>query len=270
MRILLVGDIVGKKGRQVIKALLPEIRQVYQIDFCIANGENIAGGLGLTLKTAKEVFSAGVDILTSGNHIWNKKEVSQIIEDENILRPLNYPVGVPGRGYNFYKVKDDLLAVVNLAGRVFIGELDCPFRVILSEITSIREKTKNIIVDMHAEATSEKIAMGWYLDGKVSAVLGTHTHVQTADERILPEGTAYLTDVGMTGARDSVIGVKKEIIIKKFLTQIPLRFEIAKGVGHLCAVVVEIDTATGKAKSITRIQQFLEEEKSVEDEYCER
>lgn len=262
MKILLVGDIVGKRGRQVVKTLLPEIRQEYQIDFCIANGENIAGGFGLTQKTAKEVFSAGVDTLTSGNHIWNKKEVEQIIEEENILRPLNYPIGVPGRGYNFYQVKDDLLAVINLAGRVFIGELDCPFRVILSEITQIREKTKNIIVDMHAEATSEKIAMGWYLDGKVSAVIGTHTHVQTADERILPEGTAYITDVGMTGPRDSVIGVKKELIIKKFLTQIPLRFEVAKGVGQLCGVLVEIDTFTGKAKNITRIQQILEEKVS--------
>ncbi|MEW6097379.1 MAG: TIGR00282 family metallophosphoesterase [bacterium] len=259
MRVLLVGDIVGKRGRQVIKELLPKIKQEYQIDFCVANGENVAGGFGLTEKTAKEVFSGGVNVLTSGNHIWNKKEVFQIIEEENILRPLNYPPGVPGRGYNFYKVKNDILAVINLSGRVFIDELDCPFQVVLPEITKIREKTKNIIVDMHAEATSEKIAMGWYLDGKVSAVIGTHTHVQTADERILPEGTAYITDAGMTGPRDSVIGVKKEIIIKKFLTQIPLRFEVAKGTGQICAVIVEIDTHTGKAKSITRIQQILEE-----------
>lgn len=255
MRILLVGDIIGKKGRQVIRELLPEIRQEYQIDFCIANGENAAGGFGLTQKTANEIFAAGVDTITSGNHIWDKKEIYQIIENKNILRPLNYPPGVPGRGYDFYKVKDTLLSVINLSGRVFIDELDCPFRVVLPEITKIREKTHNIIVDMHAETTSEKVAMGWYLDGKVSAVIGTHTHVQTADERILPEETAYITDVGMTGPRDSIIGVKKEIILKRFLTQIPLRFEVAKGIGQIGAVVVEIDTFTGKAKSINRIQQ---------------
>jgi len=264
LKILHIGDIVGKRGRQIIKELVPKIKQEYQIDFCIANGENAAGGFGLTQKTAKEIFSAGIDSITSGNHIWDKKEVYQIIEDENILRPLNYPPGVPGRGYNFYKVKNDILAVINLSGRVFVDELDCPFRAVISEINKIKEKTKNIIVDMHAEATSEKIAMGWYLDGKVSAVIGTHTHVQTADERILPEGTAYITDVGMTGARDSVIGVKKEIIIKRFLTQIPLRFEVAKGIGQICAVVVEIDSDTGKAKSIIRIQQILEEDKGIE------
>lgn len=262
MRVLLVGDIVGKKGRQVIKEILPEIKQKYQIDFCIANGENVAGGFGLTQKTAKEVFNAGVDVITSGNHIWNKKEIHQIIEEENILRPLNYPPGVPGRGYNFYEVKGELLAVINLSGRVFIGELDCPFRTVLPEITNIREKTHNIIVDIHAEATSEKIAMGWYLDGKVSAIIGTHTHVQTADEKILPKGTAYITDVGMTGPQNSIIGVKKEIILKKFLTQIPLRFEVAKGTGQLCAVIVEIDTDTGAAKCITRIQQTIEEKVS--------
>ncbi|MEW6607303.1 MAG: TIGR00282 family metallophosphoesterase [bacterium] len=262
MRVLVIGDIVGKKGRQVIKALLPNIKQEYQIDLCVANGENLAGGFGLTQKTANEVFTAGVDVLTSGNHVWSKKEIYEIIENENILRPLNYPTGVPGRGYNLYKVQNDLLCVINLAGRVFIDELDCPFRVVLPEITKIREKTKNIIVDMHAEATSEKVAMGWYLDGKVSAVIGTHTHVQTADERILPEGTAYITDAGMTGPRDSIIGIKKEIVLKKFLTQIPLRFEVAKGIGQIGGVLVEIDTSTGKAKSIIRIQQFLEEENS--------
>ncbi|MFH1563156.1 MAG: TIGR00282 family metallophosphoesterase [Nitrospirota bacterium] len=257
MRILLVGDIVGKKGRQVIRELIPQIKQNEQIDFCIANGENAAGGFGLTQKTSDEIFSGGVDVITSGNHIWNKKEVFQIIENEHILRPLNYPPGVPGRGYNIYKVKDDFLAVINLAGRVFMDELDCPFRVILPEITRIREKTLNIVIDMHAETTSEKVALGWYLDGKVSAIIGTHTHVQTADERILPQGTAYITDIGMTGPRDSVIGVKTEIILKKFLTQIPLRFDIAKGIGQLCGVVIEIDTSTGKAKSINRIQKFL-------------
>ncbi|MDI6736105.1 MAG: TIGR00282 family metallophosphoesterase [bacterium] len=262
MKILLVGDIVGKKGRQVIRELIPQIKQDYKIDFCIANGENAAGGFGLTQKTADEIFNGGVDVITSGNHIWNKKEVFQIIENEHILRPLNYPPGVPGRGYNIYNVQDNLLAVINLAGRVFVDELDCPFRTVLPEIIKIREKTLNIVIDMHAETTSEKVAMGWYLDGQVSAVIGTHTHVQTADERILPQGTAYISDMGMTGPRDSVIGVKTEIILKRFLTQIPLRFDVAKGVGQLGGVVVEIDTSTGKAKSIIRVQKFLEKKGS--------
>lgn len=253
MRVLLIGDIIGKTGREVLSAWLPGIKQEYRIDFCIVNGENAAGGFGITPPLVEEISASGVDLITGGNHIWEKKEVYQIIEDERLLRPLNYPIGVPGRGAGLFTLKEGLLGVINLSGRVFIKELDCPFRTVLPEIERLRQKTPSIIIDIHAEATSEKVAMGWYLDGKVSAVLGTHTHVQTADERILPQGTAYITDVGMTGPMDSVIGIKKEIVLKRFLTQIPARFEVAKGPYQFCGVVVEINAQTGKACHIERI-----------------
>lgn len=260
MKILIVGDVVGKVGRRLLSHLLPQVRQSEQIDFVVANGENAAGGFGLTPKIARQIFSYGVDCLTSGNHIWSKKEIYQIIdEEERLLRPLNYPKGVPGRGSSFFKLaKGDSLAVINLSGRVFLQELECPFRTAKEEIKRIREHTHNIVIDIHSEATSEKIALGWYLDGQVSAIIGTHTHVQTADEKILPGGTAYITDIGMTGPTDSVIGVKKDIAIRRFMTQLPLRLETADGAGRFCGAIVEIDKSTGKAKDIKRIQLSLE------------
>jgi hypothetical protein len=260
MKILLIGDVVGKKGRQIVASVLPEIKKKECIDLCIANGENLAGGFGITVKVADQMYATGVDVITGGNHIWNKKEIYSIIEeDERLLRPLNYPSGVPGRGSNIYSVNNTRICVINLCGRIFMENLDCPFRTVIAEIEEIHKQTSNIIVDFHAEATSEKIAMGLYLDGMVSAVIGTHTHVQTADERVLPKGTAYITDVGMTGPKDSIIGIKSETIIKKFLTLMPLRFEVQKkGIGIFCGVIVEIDDTTGKALSIKRIQKEVE------------
>ena len=259
MNILFVADIIGRPGRKALKELLSNIKEEYFIDFCIANGENAAGGFGLVKKTMDELFKLGIDILTSGNHIWDKKDFMPTLALENkVLRPANYPTGVPGRGYQIYEVKSGVnIGIVNLQGRVFMVPIDCPFRVADRIISEIKGKTKIIIVDFHAEATAEKMALGWYLDGKVSAVLGTHTHVQTADEKILPKGTAYITDVGMTGGMDSVIGTKKEPVLEKFLLQIPRRFEPSNENLGLNAVVVSIDEATGKATNIKRIQRFF-------------
>jgi hypothetical protein len=258
----MIGDVVGRIGRRVISNLLPHLKDKQNIDFVIANAENAAGGFGLTDKVAKELFGYGIDVLTSGNHIWNKKEVYQLLEEEErILRPLNYPIGVPGRGYVFLKGKKADLAVVNLCGRVFLTNIDCPFRAIMEEIEEIRSRARCIFVDMHAEVTSEKIAMGYFLDGKVSAVVGTHTHVQTADERILSGGTAYLTDVGMTGPKDGVIGIKKDIILKRFLTSIPLRLDVAKGKGIFSGVLIDINEETGEALEIKRLNFEIDEDK---------
>jgi hypothetical protein len=254
MKILFIGDIVGRPGRETVKKLLPVIKQRENIDFIIANGENSAGGAGLNATVAGELFSYGVNVLTLGNHTWKRKEVSEIIDNENVLRPANYPPNVPGKGYKIYDCKGIKLAVVNLMGRVYMTNIDCPFRAADVIIEKLREeKVKLIIVDIHAEITSEKVSLGWYLDGKISALLGTHTHVQTADERILPQGTAYITDTGMTGSRDSVIGIKKEIIIKKYLTQLPFNFEVAEGDLCIAGVVVDIDEDTGRARSIKRV-----------------
>ncbi|MDI6781855.1 MAG: TIGR00282 family metallophosphoesterase [bacterium] len=262
MRILLIGDIIGRKGREIIASILPKFKQEKKIDFCIANGENLAGGFGITPAVAKEVYVAGVDVLTGGNHIWSKKEIYQIIDkDERILRPLNYPIGVPGCGGRIYTVSNQRIGVISLCGRVFMDNLDCPFRTVRLEIERMRTETQNIIVDFHAEATSEKVAMGLYLDGLVSAVIGTHTHVQTADERVLPQGTAYITDTGMVGAKNSVIGVDSAVIIKRFLTSIPIKFEPTKtGPGIFCGVIIEISSDTpccgtvANALSIKRVQ----------------
>lgn len=254
MKVLFIGDIVGKTGRIAVKSLLPLIVNKYKIDIVIANGENAAGGFGITEKVASELFSYGVHILTSGNHIWDKKESVPYISKENrIIRPSNYPPGVPGFGSITYSVKDKKIGIINLSGRVFMSNIDCPFRVGLSEIERLKNETNIIVIDFHAEATSEKIAFGYYVDGKVSAVIGTHTHVQTADEKILPRGTAYITDVGMTGPADSVIGIDKEQIIERFLLQMPKKFEIAKGGGIFSAVVIEINDDTGKASAIQRL-----------------
>ena len=256
MNILFIADIVGRPGRWAVSQLLPDFKKIHQIDFTVANVENAAGGFGLTKEIAKKIHTYGVDCLTSGNHIWDRKDIYPYLnEDLRILRPINYPPGVPGRGAGIYETKDGhKIGVMNLQGKVYIKEIDCPFRVVEKELKTLKEQTNIIIVDVHAEATSEKIALGWYLDGKVSAVLGSHTHVQTADETILPHGTAYITDAGMTGAHDSVIGVNKEDAIIRFLTQIPRRFTLAKKDVKFSGVLIKIDLDSGKALSIERIK----------------
>ncbi len=260
MKILFLGDIIGKPGRQAAERSLPRLITRFGVDLCVANCENSAAGFGLTPKVFEELKAMEIQVLTSGNHIWNKKEVYQLLDEQkNLLRPANYPPGVPGRGSCVVSTASgEKIAFLNLMGRVFMHPLDCPFRCAEAEVERLRHETPVIVVDFHAEATSEKIAMGWFLNGKVSAVLGTHTHVQTADETILPGGTAYITDVGMTGPRDSVIGVKKEIIIEKYLYQIPQRFDTANGPTLLCGVLLDLDAGTGRANHILRLR--LEDE----------
>ena len=261
MRILFIADIIGRPGREVVKNMLPEIVEEENVQFVIANCENAAGGFGVTPKISREVFSAGVDAITMGNHVWARREILEIIEEANILRPANFPPGVPGKGCTIIQAGNGVkVGIINLMGRVFMSTLECPFRTADGIIEEVSKQTKIIVVDMHAEITSEKVAMGWYLDGKVSAVIGTHTHVPTADERILPQGTAYITDVGMTGPLDSIIGIKKEIILKKYLTQMPLRFEVAKDDLVFAGAVVEIEEKTGKARNIKRISKAFEGE----------
>ena len=261
LRILLIGDIVGKPGRKVVRRLLPDIIYKHEIDLVIANCENAAGGFGVTRDIVEELYRCDINVLTSGNHIWDKKEVGEFIEDyETLLRPANYPDGSPGRGSVLTRNSSgDLIGVINLEGRVFMRALDCPFKVAEREIDKLKGKTNIIIVDMHAEATSEKQAIGWFLDGRVSAVLGTHTHVQTADERILPDGTAYITDVGMTGPFDSVIGIKKNLILKRFLTCIPNKFDVANRDIWLQGVMVDVDENSGKSVKIERLSVKLED-----------
>ncbi|WP_406678489.1 TIGR00282 family metallophosphoesterase [Moorella sp. ACPs] len=258
MRVLMIGDVVGRPGRKAIRELLPPLLQEYRPDLVVANGENAAGGNGITPAVAADLFAAGIDILTMGNHVWDKREAAALLEeDERIVRPANYPPGTPGRGYTLVKVKEDLqVGIINLSGRVFLSSLECPFRLGRCLAEEIGATTKIILVDFHAEATSEKVALGWYLDGLVSAVIGTHTHIQTADARVLPQGTAYITDVGMTGPRDSVLGVKTELVVTKFLTQLPVRFEVAGGTIQLEAVLVDIDPRTGRAEAIQRLQHY--------------
>ncbi len=255
MNLLFIGDIVGRPGRRALRAFLPDLVRRHQIDLAVANAENAAGGLGVTSEVAEELLAAGVDVLTTGNHVWRHRKFIEFAEaDRRVLRPANSPPGVPGHGSEVYVTEHSgTVGVLNLVGRVFMEPLDCPFRAANREIEALRGRTNMIVVDMHAEATSEKAAMGWHLDGRASAVIGTHTHVQTADERILPAGTAYITDVGMTGPRDSVIGVKQEPIIERFLTGMPTRFEVATGPLMLSAVVVDIDPETGTARSVERV-----------------
>ena len=257
MRILFIGDIVGKPGRETVAHILPELKEELAPDFVIANGENAAGGIGITKETAQAVLQSGVDVLTMGNHVWAKQDVYPYLDEEpRILRPANYPTG-PGRGFAVYStVSGESVGVVNLCGRVFMDHLENPFRAADDILETLRRQTAVIIVDFHAEATSEKTALAWHLDGRTSAVIGTHTHVQTADERVLPGGTAYITDVGMTGPVDSVIGVKKELMISRFITQMPTKFEVAEGETILSAVVIDIDSASGKAVGIERLQRY--------------
>jgi hypothetical protein len=255
MNVLMVGDIFGDSGRAALAKLLPRLRQQHAIDVAVVNIENAAGGFGVTPQIARTVLeSGGVDVLTSGNHIWDKKEIIPYIGKENLLlRPANFPVGTPGAGHITIKAGPHRVAVLNLMGRVFMNPIDCPFRKADEIVAELRRETPVVLVDMHCEATSEVMALGWYLDGRVSAVIGTHRHVQTADERILPGGTAYITDIGMTGPVDSVIGVDKDIIIQRFLTQMPIRFEPAKGPAALRGVVIAVDPDTGRATSIQRV-----------------
>jgi metallophosphoesterase (TIGR00282 family) len=259
MRVLFIGDIVGSPGRQAVKELLPVLEKEFNLDFVIANAENAAGGSGITGRIAEELFAAGIDVLTTGDHIWKKREVFEFInQEERLLRPVNFPAGAPGQGAGVFKAKNSAkVGVVNVNGRVFMEALDCPFKTAYQAQEKIAKETKVIIVDIHAEATSEKVALGWFLDGKVSGVLGTHTHIQTADERILPQGTAYITDVGMAGPYDSVIGRRREDVLQRFLTAVPVRFEVAGENVQLHGVVLDIDENTGRANSIVRIQRKI-------------
>jgi metallophosphoesterase (TIGR00282 family) len=259
IKILAIGDIVGKPGRQAVKALLPKIKKEEAIDFSIGNAENAAGGSGVTREVCDELLGYGLDVLTSGDHIWRKKEVLDIINiEKRLLRPLNFPDGAPGSGSWIYQLKDGTsICVINIVGRVFMNTLECPFRTMRRELERVKDKTPVIIVDFHAEATSEKIAMGYFLDGLVSAVLGTHTHIQTADEKIFPKGTAYITDLGMTGPYDSVIGRTVEGILERFITQLPTRFQVAENDVQLHGAILEVETKTGRAVSIKRIQRKL-------------
>ena len=255
VRILFIGDIVGRPGRELLKRGLTAIVDHHSIDVVIANAENSAAGFGITREIGDQLLDWGVDVMTSGNHIWDKKEALDYIGTEpRLLRPANYPAGAPGNGSYLTRTRHgETIGVINIMGRVFMLNIDDPFTVVLREIEAMRERTRTIFVDFHAEATSEKIAMGWHLDGRVSAVIGTHTHVQTADERILPKGTAYLTDVGMTGPHDSIIGVDIEAALGRFLTAMPAKFETATGNPRLHAVIVETDDQTGRAVDIERL-----------------
>lgn len=253
--ILFIGDIVGKPGYEVLTAFLPSLRKKYNIDLCIANGENGVQGKGLNEHVAKQYFTLGVDVITGGNHSWNFAPFRKYLDQTNrILRPANYPDEAPGKGATTFKTESGLVfGVLNLQGRTFMYNIDCPFKRGLEEVERLRQQTNIIFVDVHAEATAEKIALGWYLDGKVSALVGTHTHVQTSDERILPKGTAYITDVGMTGPNDSVIGLNVDIAIKRFISGIPEHYQMATSNNRINAVVVDIDVATGRAVAMTRI-----------------
>jgi len=255
VRILFIGDIVGKPGRELVRRGLSTIVDHHQIDFVIANAENSAAGFGITREIGEHLLDWGVEVMTSGNHIWDKKEaLSYIGTEPRLLRPANYPEGAPGNGSYLARTRHgESIGVINIMGRVFMLNIDDPFTVVQREIDKLRGRTRTIFVDFHAEATSEKVAMGWHLDGKVSAVVGTHTHVQTADERILPKGTAYLTDVGMTGPHDSIIGVEIEPALGRFLNALPAKFETATGNPRLNAVVIETDPTTGLAVDIERL-----------------
>lgn len=255
INVLFIADIVGKPGLNIVQKYISELKNKYKIHFCIANGENGAGGKGLTRKIANTYFDLGIDVITSGNHIFEKSNIfKQLADDKRLLRPLNYPPTNSGKGSHIALVENGVkIAVISLQGRTFMYPIDCPFRSISEELNHLSQTTKIIVVDFHAEATAEKLAMGWYLNGKVSAVIGTHTHVQTADERILDKGTAYITDAGMTGPYDSVIGLKKEIAIRRFIDQTPSYYQVAEGDPKFCGVIIKIEKSTGKAIHIERI-----------------
>jgi len=257
VKLLFIGDIVGQPGRRAVGELVPKLRQHHAVDVVVGNGENSAGGSGITVRTAEEIFSAGVDVITSGDHLWDQKEVMELLEKEpRFIRPLNYPPGTPGRGSYIVQARSlPPLAIINLQGRTFMPPLESPFLSVLSEIEHLRRSVSLILVDFHAEATSEKIALARMLDGQVSAVIGTHTHVQTADEQIFPGGTAFLCDAGFTGPHDSVIGRETEPIVRRFLTGIPQRFDVAKGRVLLQGALLQIDDRTGRAVKIERVSE---------------
>jgi metallophosphoesterase (TIGR00282 family) len=256
MKVLCIGDIMGEPGRRAAARVVPRLIAQHRIDAVIANGENVAGGFGITPELAEELFETGISVITTGNHAWDKKEaVGYFSREPRLLRPANYPPGVPGNGSAVIETAGgERLAVLQLMGRVYMPTIDCPFQTAKRVLSRLKQETSAIIVDMHGEATSEKMAMGHFLDGEVVAVVGTHTHVQTADEQILPKGTAYITDIGMTGPLHSVIGVKKELAIEKFLTGMPRRFEVASGPSVFCAVLLELDPRLGKAIAFERIR----------------
>ncbi|MCK4257747.1 MAG: TIGR00282 family metallophosphoesterase [Halanaerobiales bacterium] len=255
MKMLCIGDIVGRPGRKILSELLPELKTKHQADLVIVNGENASGGVGLSRKVAEELISYGVDMITLGNHTWDNREIVQFINDDRfpIVRPANYPPDTPGKGYRVIHSNGVRIGVINLLGRVFLGNFNCPFRTFDTIFEKLQKEADIILVDIHAEATAEKVAFGWYVDGRAALVFGTHTHIQTADERILPGGTGYISDLGMTGPINSVIGTQKDLVIEKFLTQRPIRFEVAKGETHLCGIVVDIDEISGRTKYIRRI-----------------
>jgi len=254
MKVLMIGDVVAKPGRLAVLERIQDLREQHSIDLAIMNAENLAGGFSVTPSLCEQLFANGIDVMTSGNHIFDKKEaVDYIRKQPRLVRPANYPPGTPGSGYWIGSVKDVPVAVVNVMGRVFMPPSDDPFRIIETILTEIPAETKVRIVDVHAEATSEKVAMGWFLDGRVSAVLGTHTHIQTADERILPEGTAYLTDIGMTGSYAGVIGMSKSDVIARFTSVPARRAEHSSGQVRICAAIINIDETTGKAREIERL-----------------
>lgn len=260
MNILFLGDIFGKPGRKVVKKALASLQKEHDIAFTIANAENAASGRGLTADTMRELLDAGIDVLTMGNHVWDNKDIMNIIDEPRIVRPANYPGDCPGQGYHVYTAGfSKKVAIINLSGRVFMPSLDCPFKTVEEILAAVADTADYIIVDFHAEATSEKAALGYYLDGRTTAVLGTHTHIQTADEKILPSGTAYITDLGMTGPYESILGVDKDLIIKKFLTQRPVRFEVARGPAQIQGVVLKLDDFSSRALSITRINLLFRE-----------
>ena len=260
MRILFLGDVVGRPGRRAVAAVVPRLIAQEDLQFVVANCENAAGGMGVDPRAAGELLAAGIDVLTSGNHVWAKRDIVEYVRDSDVLlRPANFPPSAPGWGFTVKPSRGGpLVGVLNLIGRVFMGNCDCPFRAADAALQSLRSRTAVILVDMHGEATSEKVAMGWYLDGRVSAVVGSHTHVQTADERVLPGGTAYLTDAGMCGPLDSVIGVKREQVLRRFTTQMPERFEVAGGPVTVQGAVVDVDETTGRAGGIQRLQRTVE------------
>ncbi len=260
MKILLIGDVVGRPGREAVRRFVVPLREEHQIDAVIINCENAAGGAGITPSTADELFRAGADVLTSGNHVWKRREALELLKlDPRVLRPANYPNGSPGSGSTVIEtLSGQKIGVLNVMGRVFMEALDCPFRTAERELARLSLVTPVIIVDMHAEATSEKVAMGWFLDGKVSCVFGTHSHIPTADERILPKGTAFITDVGMTGPYDSVIGRRVDQILERFLTSMPHKSEVAEGNVQLRGLLIEVNDKTGKALSVERVTKMLD------------
>ncbi|MBM4441207.1 MAG: TIGR00282 family metallophosphoesterase [Candidatus Rokubacteria bacterium] len=255
MKIMMIGDVYGEPGRAALARQLPKLRDQHHADFIVVNVENAAGGFGVTQAIAESVLDLGVDVMTTGNHVWDKREITGYIAKENrLLRPANYPAGTPGVGYVTVKAGPHRVTVINLMGRVFMTPLDCPFRKAEAILEAVGGETPIRLVDFHCEATSESVAMGWWLDGKVSAVVGTHRHVQTADERVLPGGTAYITDLGMTGPTDGVIGVDRDQILQRFLSQMPIRFETAKGPTALHGVVITVEPETGRATAIERLR----------------